>query len=65
MMVRVIVVVWCAVMVTGTGVDHSWLLVPLALTSKTRGERSETWYRPAGSWTENAPALVVRTVTGR
>jgi len=23
-----------------------------------RGERSETWYRPAGSWTENAPGFV-------
>jgi len=53
--------VWCAVTITATGADHSWWLVPLALTSRRRGERSETWYRPAGSWTENAPALLVRT----
>ena len=64
MLVSVMVVVWCAVMVTHTGVDHSWRLVPSALTSWTLGELSETRYRPGGSRTENTPALLVRTVTG-
>lgn len=30
-----------AVTITATGADHSWWLVPLALTSRRRGERSE------------------------
>ena len=50
MLVRVTLVVWCAVTVTHTGADPAW--------------RLDTWYRPAGSWTENTPELVVRTATG-
>ena len=64
MLASVMVVVWCSVTVTGTGVDHSGRLVPLELTSWTLGERSETRYRPGGSRTENTPAVVVRTMTG-
>ena len=64
-LVSVIVVVWRAVTVTSTGADHCGRLVPLVSTSMMLGERSETWYRPTGSSTENTPELLVRTRTGK
>jgi hypothetical protein len=48
-MTRVILVMWPAVTVTVTGRDQVWRAIPLAATRSSRGERSATWYFPAGS----------------
>ncbi len=48
-MTRVILVTWRAETVTVTGRDQVCRAIPLAATRSSRGERSDTWYFPAGS----------------
>ena len=60
MKVRVILVVWCGVTVTGAARDQVWWPTPLAPTSSMCGERSRMLYRPAGSCTENLPEPLLR-----
>lgn len=54
--------VWSAMTVTDTGCDQVWWKVAFAALGQEAGRAVGHRYRPAGSWPEKTPVLLVRIV---